>query len=212
MKAHLFVYALAIPFIFFGCNHATRNKSQLSDKQEASQEFKKSLDSDFSIYLSNFDHCELPIKINTDKLKPGKLKEFDRKNSNFTDEYSLALAQIPTSGNFIATITLKKLDSYTPVLTTYDLTGQIIDSQLLSLEYVAYQNPNNDREIVSIDNNLSICITDTIYRFETEDISIKNTNSNSGNEYIIQRKGQILDNGIIEFTKEICLNERNKNN
>ncbi len=210
MKARLFVYALVIPF-FFGCSHAAKKNFHLSDKEEASKEFKKSLDSDFSIYLSNFDRSELPIKINTYNLKPGKLKEFDRKNSNFTDEYSLALAQIPTSGNYIATITLKKLDSYTPVLTTYDLTGQIIDSKLLSLEYVAYQNPNNDREIVSIDNNLAICITDTIYRFEAENASFKNTDLNSENDYIIQIKGQILDNGIIELTKEVCLNEHNNN-
>lgn len=208
MKVHLFVYALAIPF-FFGCNYTSKKNFQLSDSQTTGQKFKKSQDSDFSSYLSNFDCSELPIRINTTNLKPGKLKEFDRKNSNFTDEYSLAFVQIPTSGNFIATITLKKLDSYTPVLTTYDLTGQIIDSKLLSLQHADYLSQNNNREIVSIDANLKICITDTIYQYETEKIQIEGIESDTANEYIIQKKGQILNNGTIEFNKEVCLNEKN---
>ncbi len=210
MKVYLFVCAAFLSLL--GCSCTPKNNSHLSAKQQTIQKFRTALDSEFDGYLSNFNRSNLPMKINKDNFNPGSLKEFDRRNSNFIDEYSLALAQIPTSGEYIATITLKKLDSYVPVLTTYDLSGQIIDSQLLSLDYVTYQNPNTDGEIISIDSNLEICITDTIIRSETEDIALRNSICDTIRECVIQRKGQILNNGTIEFQKEVCLNDKNKSN
>ncbi|MDD3320905.1 MAG: hypothetical protein PHS59_05625 [Paludibacter sp.] len=194
MKVHIIIIGI---LLLTSCNLSQKNNAEQANKPSHILSFKQSEDKNFNSFLLNFKQSKLPIKISPNNLNSKNLIEFNCKNSTFTDEYSLAFTQIPTNGNYIATITLKQLESYVPVLTTYDLTGQIIDSKLLSLVNLEYQYKDNFKEMVSIDTSFNICITDSVFNIENEgSSSIALLNEEDS---IVQRKGKILSTGIIEL-------------
>lgn len=194
MKNYIFIIGV---ILLSGCDLTHKSNSERVQQHSQNIEFKQTKDNDFNTFLLNFKRTKLPLKINPNTLITENLIEFNCKNSTYTDEYSLAYSQIPTKGNFIATITLKKMETYVPVLTTYDLTGQIIDSKLLALDNLEYLSEVDLDEIVSIDKNFNISITDTIYLSDNADVQgIKLIDNENG---ILQKKGKILDNGIIEL-------------
>jgi hypothetical protein len=173
--------------------------SCVTHEQHSANQFKTPQDIEFKEFLTHFKCYELPINLNTNKISHLGLKEFDRRNSTFADEYSLAFKQIPSNGNYIATITLKKGENYLPVLTTYELTGEIIDRKVLALRFGTSCFENYCQEYLTINTDFSIRITDSIY---TSIYDGANLDSSKTEENItIFKTGRILENGLIELSE-----------
>lgn len=157
---------------------------------------------EFSNYLKCFSHATLPIEIKGCSMNVDNLFEFQAKKSRkFNMDYSYAYCQIPTNGNFIATIILGVADCYLPVLTTYTLNGEIIDKKVLSIGYGEIDCGQHTEDYLILGKDYKIYVSDTLSICECD-------NSNhllegTCKKHVIYKKGCLLPNGEIELTEEL---------
>ncbi|MDX9697646.1 MAG: hypothetical protein RBT49_17775 [Bacteroidales bacterium] len=158
--------------------------------------------SEFSNYLKYFNHAILPIEIKGCSINVDELFEFSsNKSRKFNMDYSYAYCQIPTNGNFIATIVLGVADCYLPVLTTYTLNGEIIDKKVLSIGYGEIDCGQHTEDYMILEKDYKINISDTLNICECD--SSYNLIEETCQQYVIYKKGRILSDGKIELTDEI---------
>jgi hypothetical protein len=121
--------------IILGCGQTTNDKAENNGKDSTNNENAfPALNDEFTVYLDNFKKMELPITIKGCNISSDGFKQFDgSKFKKYADEFALAYGQIPTNGNYVATITLGAADCYLPVLTTYKLNGQVIDQKTIAI-------------------------------------------------------------------------------
>lgn len=160
---------------------------------------------EFSNYLKYFSHATLPIIIKGCSINVDKLFEFQANESRkFNKDYSYAYCQMPTNGNFIATIALGVADCYLPVLTTYTLKGEIIDKKVLSIGYGEIDCGEHTEDYMILEKDYKIYISDTINICECD--SSYNVIEETCEQYVIYKKGRLLPDGKIELTEEIRKN------
>jgi hypothetical protein len=157
---------------------------------------------EFTLYLKNFEKIELPIRIKGCKISSDDLKKLNGKQfSKYTDEYSLAYGQIPTNGNYIATITLGSADCYLPVLTTHKLNGQIIDQKTIAIGGCGSDCGFNCEEFMTLKKDFTFYTSDTVSTYTCD--SLGNEIPETYQYYVIYAKGKLLTDGKIEMSDEI---------
>jgi hypothetical protein len=157
---------------------------------------------DFDLYLDNFERTDLPIIIKGCEQDVHGLKEFDGiKSAKYNDNYSFAFRQIPTNGTFIATVTLGVADCYLPVLTTYKLTGEKIDSKTISIGYCGSDCGYTCSEFMRIDSEYNIYVSDSVKSYECDSLGYEIPGTKE--EYVIYKRGKLLTTGKIELSEEI---------
>ncbi len=154
---------------------------------------------DFKGYLRNFGKSKLPIELKGCVMNSNRLTQFNDETYNkYVDDYSFSYKQIPTNGNFIATITLGAADCFLPTLTTYRLSGDIIDHKILAIGYCGSDCGYSCDEFMTITDDYSIYVSDTISSSDCDDFG--NIIAGSTKNYVIFKSGRLLDNGEIELT------------
>ena len=159
------------------------------------------VNAEFSIYLDNFAKADLPIVVKACWVDTKGLVEFDaEKYKKFNEYHSFSYRQIPTNGNYIATITLGIADCYTPVLTTYKLNGQMIDSKTIAIGYCGTSCGYSCEEFMTISNDFKIYTSDTISSYVCD--SFGHEIPGTYEYYVIYKQGELLANGDIQLSDE----------
>ncbi len=195
---------LLIVFLLFSCRTETKDnagETRIDDTNQKEIMFPQ-VNEEFDSYLRNFDKTQLPIEIKGCYLSDKDVREFkDNHFKKYVDKYHYGYKQIPANGNYIATITLGAADCYLPVLTTYKLTGEKIDSKSISIGYCGSDCGYSCEEYMTIKDDYSIYVSDTISSSECD--SLGNIILGTTENYVIYKSGQLLENGKIELSEEI---------
>lgn len=188
--------------LLFSCQTNTDKTDQEQTKTSKKKSSFPKVNDEFTLYLDNFKKLDLPIVIKGCNISTDGFKQFDGKQfAKYSEEYSLAYGQVPTNGNYVATITLGAADCYLPVLTTYKLTGQIIDKQTIAIGYCGSDCGYSCEEFMKITNDFKIYTSDTISTYTCD--SLGNETPGTYEYYVIFKEGKLLTNGQIQLSDEI---------
>ncbi len=186
---------IILSVLVFACQ--TNSDKPISDETK----FPK-VNDEFTLYLSSFSKKQLPIVIKGCNISSDGLKQFDGKQfSKYTDEYSLAYGQIPVNGNYIATITLASADCYLPVLTTYNLKGQIIDKKGIAIGGCGADCGFTCEEFMTLRKDFTFYASDTISTYTCD--SLGSETPGTYEYYIIYKEGKLRSDGTIEMSEEV---------
>jgi hypothetical protein len=175
------------------------------EKDTLSSELEKSLpqvNDQFKLFLDEFPKIELPIIIKACKIDYSELTVFNNENpSPYVSDYAIALGQIKTNGNYIGTITLGAADCMLPVITTYKLNGEKIDSKTIAIGYCGSGPCFECEEFMTLKLDYELFTADTIKTADCDE----DYNPIVGTEKtkIIYKKGRLTKIGLIELTEEI---------
>lgn len=155
----------------------------------------------FQIFLHQFSEIKLPIKIIGCKVD---FEELQLLNPEISKPYEVnpfyVYGKITTNGNYIATITLGAADCFLPILTTYKLNGEKIDSKTVSAGSCDEGPCFECEEIIEVDADFNISITNNITYSECDD----NYEPISGTE----KKETLVINGTLTTDGFIQLNTK----
>ncbi|MCX2745641.1 hypothetical protein OO013_17295 [Mangrovivirga sp. M17] len=211
-------FQLVCIIFFVSCSQRSDNKNKIeesadtitiaskSDDDPKSQNNKQTelpeVNEEFNSFLENFKKSELPIEIKgCSGGYTGDLMFDGNRFEQFIDLDAYSYIQIPSSGNFITVISLGIADCLYPIVNTYKLNGDKIDQKIVSIGYCGSDCGYTCEEYLTIKNNYSIYVADTISSSECDSLGsiIPETTKN----YIIYKEGKILDNGKIKLSEEI---------
>jgi len=156
----------------------------------------------FQSFLDKFPKIELPLKIKGCEADYKGLTKFNDENpSPYIHDYSFAVGQIKTNGNYVSVITLGVADCLLPVLTTYKLTGEKIDSKTIAIGYCGSGPCFECEEFMTIKEDFSIYTADTMKTSECDDDyePIPGTESIE----VIYKEGHLTEKGKIELSDEM---------
>lgn len=189
--------------LFLSCEQTKNDKVTDNQKDSAKINSKyPAVNDEFSAYLENFKKVELPIIIKGCNISSDGFKQFDGNEfKKYANEYSLAYGQIPTNGNYVATITLGAADCYLPVLTSYKLNGQVIDTKTIAIGGCGSDCGFSCEEFMTLKKDYSFYTSDTVSTYTCD--SLGNETPGTYEYYVIYMKGKLLTNGKIEMTDKI---------
>lgn len=157
---------------------------------------------EFAAYLKNFRKTDLPVAIKGCVLNYNGLAYFDgTKYIQFNEDYSYAYSQIPTNGNYVATITLGLADCLLPVLTTYKPDGRIIDRKTIAIGYCGSDCGYSCEEFMSISKDFNIYTSDTISTYDCDSLGYEIPGTYK--YYVIYKEGKLQANGKIQLSEEM---------
>ncbi|WAC03059.1 hypothetical protein N7U66_05370 [Lacinutrix neustonica] len=204
MKRILLIITLVL---ISSCKSENKNdKSLTTELQEPISEIPQ-VNDQFQAFIDQFPTKTLPIKINgcTDEILD--LPKLDIKlSSEYTKdaEYEHIYGKISTNGNYISTITLGEADCFVPILNTYKLNGEKIDSKPINIGYCGPDPCYECVENMTIDSEYRIYVADTIKTSDCDD----NFNAIAGTEKIkvVYKEGKLTKKGVIKLTNKIVKN------
>ena len=185
-----------------GCKSENKIEKNLTTKrQEAISEIPK-VNEQFQIFINQFPEIKLPIRIKGCEDDFRAVKELKKEISlPYENEPYYVFGRIQTNGFYIATITLGAADCFLPILTTYKLNGEKIDSETLGIGLCGSGPCFECEELMEIDNKLNLYVAFESRYFECDE---------NGKEIVgterketIYRKGHINKDGVIELTNEL---------
>ena len=201
MKIKLQIFLLVFSVISCQTKSSDKSTENQTDKKQTEKIIFPQVNDDFDGYLRNFEKAQLPIEIKGCELNTKGLTEFNDETYNkYVEDYSYSYKQIPTHGNFIATITLGAADCFLPILTTYRLTGDKIDQKTIAIGYCGSDCGYSCEEYMTVKADYSIYVSDTISSSDCDSLGkiIPGTTEN----YVIYKSGKLLENGKIELSEE----------
>ena len=186
------------------CSQVDKNKSDNENSNTTSKSVTElpQVNDQFQSFLDQFPKIELPIKIKGCEADYENLAEFNEENpSPFIQDYSYAVGQIKTNGNYVSVITLGVADCLLPVITTYKLTGEKIDSKTIAIGYCGSGPCFECEEFMTLKEDFTIYTADTMKISECDD----DYNSIPGTESIevIYKEGRLTEKGEIELSDEM---------
>lgn len=155
----------------------------------------------FQAFLHQFSEIKLPIKIIGCKVD---FEELQLLNPEISNPYEVnpcyVYGKIKTNGNYMATITLGAADCFLPILTTYKLNGEKINSQTLSTGICDEGPCYVCEETMEVNANFNISITNNITYSECDD----NYEPISGTEKkeTLVINGKLTTDGFIQLNTE----------
>ena len=160
------------------------------------------LSEELSGYLDNFSKTELPLEIRACFVDVEGLPLFESEEyAKYASEYMMPYGQIPTNGDYLATITLSQGECYFPVLTTYTPDGKVIDQESIAVGLCPTNCVNYCSEYMILRDDFSFYTADTLNVYECDDMG--DPIPGSERNYVIYKEGKLLQNGKIEISEEI---------
>ncbi len=189
--------------LIFGCKSESKDSEKLLSGQDEINSKIPQVNDQFQAFLDQFPKTELPIKINGCDEKYYKAPKLDLSlSSKYSPDakYEYVYGIIPSKGNFVSTITMGEADCLIPVLTTYKLNGEPINSKPISIGSCGPDPCFECMEFMTIKKDFRIYVADTIKTYECNE----NFKQILGTEKIevIYKEGKITENGVIELTEE----------
>ena len=156
----------------------------------------------FQSFIDQFPEIKLPVKIKgcEDDFQP--LTELKKEiSSPYEKEPYYVFGKIPTNGNYVATITLGATDCFLPILTTYKLNGERIDSKTIAIGGCGQGPCFECEELMEIDKELNIYTANNLKYYDCDE----DYNEIKGTEKIktIYKSGKLTEKGFVELTNEL---------
>ncbi len=191
--------------ILGGCRKGNEGNSKIeSKKSEKPISETQEVNDQFQVFMDQFPKVELPLIINgcLDEILELPKLDFEISSEYSSDaKYEHIYGIIPSNGNYITTITLGSADCFIPIITTYRLNGERINSKPISIGYCGPDPCYECIESMTIKSDYRIYVADTIKTYDCD----KNYNAIVGTERIkvVYKEGKLNENGVIELTEEI---------
>ena len=193
-----------LTLFLISCSQTGKSKTD-GDNSTSTIKFETELpqvNDQFQSFLDKFPKIELPVQIKACEADYEGLTEFNNENSSpYIQDYSYALGQIKTNGNYVSVITLGVADCLLPVLTTFKLTGEKIDSKTIAIGYCGSGPCFECEEFMTLKEDYTIYTADAMKTSECDD----DYNPIPGTESIevIYKEGCLTEKGKIELSEEI---------
>lgn len=197
---------ILIPIItFFLISCSQTDKSKLSNensvvKTDSIVELPQKSD-EFQSFLDKFPIIELPVKIKGCEAEYENLTEFKENSSPYIEDYSFGVGQVKTNGDYVAVLTLGVADCLLPRITTYKMTGEKIDSEIIAIGNCGHGPCFECKEFMTLKKDFTLYTADTIKTSECDD----DYNPIPGTESIevIYQEGRLTKEGKIELSEEL---------
>lgn len=179
-----------------------KSDSETANRTSQSVTVLPQVNDQFQSFLDKFPKVELPIKIKGCEVDYKNFTVFNEENpSPYIQDYSYAVGQIKTNGNYVSVITLGVADCMLPVITTYKLTGEKIDSKAIAIGYCGNGPCFECEEFMTLKEDFTLYTADTMKTSECDD----DYNSITGTESIevIYKEGRLTEKGKIELSEEL---------
>lgn len=185
------------------CKSENKNDKRSTSKLKKPISEIPKVNDQFQVFIDQFPTRELPIKIYGCKDEILDLPKLDVKLSQGfikEPEYEHIYGIIPTNGTYISIITLGEADCFIPIINTYKLNGDKIDSKPISIGYCGFDACYECVEAMTIDSKYQIYVADTTKTYDCDD----NYKAIAGTEKIkvVYQNGELNKNGIIELSQE----------
>ncbi len=191
-----------LTLILLSCSQTDKNESE-TEKSKGKSESHTDLPQEkkFEFFLKQFPKVELPLKIKGCEADFENLTELNEENTGgYVQDYSYAVGQIQTNGNYVAVITLGVADCLLPIITTYKPTGEKIDSKTIAIGYCGSGPCFECEEFMTLKKDYTLFTIDTMKIFDCDD----DYNPIPGTESIeiIYKEGRLRVDGKIELSGE----------
>lgn len=200
---------LVIILILSSCN--TKPEKDPNSKSENSiidSEIPQ-VNDEFQSFIDQFPLKELPIKIMGCEIK---VKDSEKLNKTISEQYeenpNYVFGKFKTNGVYVAVISLGIADCYLPVITTYKLNGQKIDSKTIAIGGCGDGPCFECEEFMTIDEELNIYTANIISISECDGDYEPIPGTESKEE--VFKQGRILSNGQIELSAESKIDRSQK--
>jgi hypothetical protein len=184
------------------CKSENKKENNLTlEREELTSEISRTNDK-FQAFIEQFPTKTLPLQINGCEILDLPKLNFKLSSEYATDsEYEHIYGIIPSNGNYISTITLGQADCFIPVLSTYKLNGEKIDSKPIGIGYCGPDPCYDCVENMTINSEYQIYVVDTMKIYDCD----TNYNEIAGTEKIkvVYKEGKLTKKGIIELTNKI---------
>jgi len=180
--------------LFIGCKTEKRtNNINTSEFPEVNDEFQD--------FINQFPEIKLPLLLKDGQNNFGGLKKLNEtKYLSNQNESIYILGKIKTSGNYLALICLVESEGLLPIVTTFKLNGEKIQSTNFMIGLCGPDECFECGEVFKIDNKLNVSIEHHSYYFECNENGINKDKRT--NEKRIIKNGFIEKNGVIKLLNE----------
>jgi hypothetical protein len=186
--------------IFIGIILFVSCKTENNKSEKLTSEIPK-VNEQFQSFIDQFTEIKFPIKIKgcEDEFQP--LTQLKKEiSSPYEDEPYYVYGKIRTNGTYIATITLGAADCLLPILTTYKLNGEKIDSKTIAIGGCGQGPCFECEEFMEIDKELNIYTANNLRYYDCDE-DYEEINGTEKKE-TIYKSGKLTPKVIIELTNE----------
>ncbi|MFT6947588.1 MAG: hypothetical protein ACJARP_002015 [Vicingaceae bacterium] len=203
MKISLLTQIFLLSVILFSCvnNNETQESTDSYQSEIRLNSVIPTVNDEFQSFLDQFPNLQFPIEFEGCNVQLTEDKKLDKIYSNkFESNSTHLIGTMLTNGNYIAVLTVGTADCYLPILTTYKLTGEKIDSKTIAVGGCGDGPCYECKEYMKIDNHLNIYTSNKIIFSECDEDynSIPKTETKEE----IFRKGNLTPEGIIKLSQE----------
>jgi len=142
----------------------------LSCQAENKKPATPAIDEQFQTFLNQFPKKDLPLEIVGCAIAFKTLSELKKEISlPYEKNLYYVYSVIPSKGDYISTITLAAADCFIPILTTYKLSGEKIDSKAIATNNCNDGPCSDCKQTVVIDKDSSIKIINYFNYFDCDE-------------------------------------------
>ncbi len=155
----------------------------------------------FQKFLDQFPDVSLPLEIKgCSEIKDLIILDQTTSSPFNKDGGQYAYGKFTVGKNHVAVITLSAADCFLPVLATYNLSGKLIDSEILAIGQCSDGPCYKCEEVLHISNDLTIHVADTMQKLECDEDDLPK--GDPVTTTVIYKEGKIDKNGGIELSEE----------
>ncbi|TBV25877.1 hypothetical protein DMZ43_08175 [Meridianimaribacter sp. CL38] len=200
MKKILFPIIALI--LFSSCKSESKERENTLESNKKTISKASKLTEQYNLFVEQFPIIKTPIKI---KACDDDFSEFiqlnDTNNILDREEFNYIYGKIKINEEYIAVITLEEAECFMPILTTFKINGEIVNSKELMIGLCGSDPCFECEELMEIDNDLNIYVAFNSRYFNCDE----NGNEIVGTDKkeVIYKTGKITKEGIIELTNEV---------
>lgn len=190
-------YLVFFMVVLFSCAEKTEDNTDVAEKT------KKDINPGFKSFVKKYQYIQLPLVYHPCLFDSRDLQRVKPNEKFASDKYGqdgFAYCTFKTNGDYVALITCYPGDCMVPLLTTYDLKGNVIDREEVMIGRCGADCGFTCTEYMTIGQDLNIYVCDSIttQTCDSAGYLIPGTKK----EYILFSKGKILPSGQIELSEE----------
>lgn len=156
----------------------------------------------FTALIQQLEPSEFPISIKACDFRTTGLKPYkEATNTNYTMDPDFGICSVASNENYVATITFTRVECLIPYLTTYTLSGELIDKVCITSGRCGHDCGYTCEEGTIINEDLSFIIADSITVMDCD--SIVMDLSPRPKSYVEYQVGKITPDGHIELSEEM---------
>ena len=185
------IILLVVILLFIGCKTEKKeNKTKTFNFPELNEEFQN--------FIDKFPEVKLPLKLKDSEYNFEGLEKLKaNKHIPNQNESIYILGKIKTNGNYLAILCLEESQGLIPIVTTFKLNGEKIQSENLMIGLCGPDPCFECEETLNIDNELNISVKHHSKYFECDENGVYKNKVTE--EKIISKNAKLEINGKIRI-------------